>query len=687
MNDTQKAAFATVQTGKNIFLTGPAGSGKSYLIREIVTWATSIGKKVGMTALTGCAALLLGPKAKTLHSWAGVGLARESAEALALNILKNATSKKRWKQTHILIIDEISMMTPEFFEKLDVIGKRVRSNAAPWGGIQLVLCGDFFQLPPVVRGISGESAAVGRFAFESPSWRAAGLTPVVLTKIERQTDPEFQQLLNECRIGAPSATSVTLLKGRQGLDWKAKQIRPTLLFSRNADVDAINEKNVAALNQPLFKFEAKTEFIQDPVNPMDIPTGELLERYTNKLDNDANYAPYLELCLNCQVMLLTNLDIENSLVNGSRGVIVGFREDRVPIVQFLHGDPVPIEPHLWQSSEYPVVHRRQIPLRVAYALTIHKSQGATLDCALIDIGKSTFECGQAYVALSRVRDLESLYIWNLDATKIMAHPTVVTFYQNLMEMKEEVTPTGSLAIGWGAELADDGWRVLVTAWAATTTGRACLERVQERAAVARVFPAKENILTAIRLSPLRSVKVVILGQDPYHGVGQAHGLSFSVLPGTTLPPSLKNIRKEFLDDLAADETMWPATAGNLSLWAQQGVLLLNACLTVEEGKPNSHEQFGWDDLTQRLLGAVVAEHTDDPLVFIAWGKFAQSIVYKLRLGPKHKVLAAVHPSPLSAHSGFFGSKPFSSTNAHLVAHGATPIHWAVAPVDTVEDPR
>lgn len=685
MNDTQKAAFATVQTGKNVFLTGPAGSGKSYLIREIVQWAAGIGKKVSMTALTGCAALLLGTKAKTLHSWAGVGLARESADALALNILKNVTSKKRWKQTQILIIDEISMMTPEFFEKLDVIGKRVRSNAAPWGGIQLVLCGDYFQLPPVVRGMSGESFGVGRFAFESASWRAANLTPVVLTKIERQTDPGFQQLLNECRIGAPSATSVTLLKSRQGLDWKAKQIRPTVLFSRNMDVDSTNEKNVAALNQPLFKYDAKTDFIQDPLNPMDVPTGELLERYTTKLDNDANYAPHLELCLNCQVMLLTNLDIENSLVNGSRGVIVGFREDRVPIVQFLHGDPMPIEPHMWQSSEYPLVHRSQIPLRVAYALTIHKSQGATLDCALIDIGKSTFECGQAYVALSRVRDLESLYIWNMDATKIMAHPTVVAFYQNLME-SEATTPDTTLAPGWGAEIADDGWRPVVTSWAATLTGRTCLERIQERSAAVRVFPAKDNVLTALRLSPLRSVKVVILGQDPYHGVGQAHGLSFSVLPGTTLPPSLKNIRKEFLDD-GGKEEQWPATAGTLSSWAQQGVLLLNACLTVEEGKPNSHEQFGWDDLTQRLLGAVVAEHTDDPLVFIAWGKFAQTVIYKLRLSPKHKVLAAAHPSPLSAHTGFFGTKPFSGANAHLVSHGAAPIDWTVGPVDTVEDPK
>ena len=130
-------------------------------------------------------------------------------------------------------------------------------------------------------------------------------------------------------------------------------------------------------------------------------------------------------------MLLVNLDISRGLVNGSRGVLVDFRPDGVPIVQFLQGDPVPVEPHAWTSPDHAGVLRKQIPLRVAYAITIHKSQGATLDCALVDIGSSTFECGQAYVALSRVKDLESLYVFTLDATRIRAHPTVVAFYASL----------------------------------------------------------------------------------------------------------------------------------------------------------------------------------------------------------------------------------------------------------------
>ena len=685
LNSEQAAAFAAVQTGKNLFLTGPAGSGKSFLIRHIVEWCDSNGKNLAVTALTGCAALLLGNKAKTLHSWAGIGLGRGTAEALATSINKSPHSKRRWRRTEILIVDEISMMTPEIFEKLDAIGKRVRNSTKPWGGIQLILCGDYFQLPPVVKGISGESAGPGRFAFESPAWAASTLTPVVLNKIERQTDAAFQTLLNECRIGAPSAETIVLLKSRQGLDWKSRDIRPTLLFSRNADVDTINTKNIAALKRPMFPFDARTSIVRNPDYPdVPVPTGEELERIVAKLDNDANYAPHLELCVGAQVMLLVNQDMEAGLVNGSRGVVVGFTPESFPIVQFLRGEPTKIGLHDYESNECPHVIRQQIPLRVAYAVTIHKSQGATLDCALVDIGASTFEYGQAYVALSRVRDLESLYIHNLVPSKIKAHPAVIDFYTHLMDAPAAAAPAMPAASDYGLDLTDEGWRGIVTAWAATATGGATLAAVAERQSTAVVYPPPADILNALKVTPLSKVKVVILGQDPYHGPDQAHGLSFSVKSGV-LPPSLKNIRKELLDDLALSETDWPLTTGNLTPWATQGVLLLNAVLTVEAGKPDSHAGMGWEDLTQRLLGAVIASHTEDPLVFVAWGRKAQNVVYRLKLGAKHKIIEGVHPSPLSAHSGFFGSKPFSRVNAHLSAAGATPINWAVtAPL--TEDP-
>lgn len=675
LNSDQASAFRRVQSGENIFLTGPAGSGKSFLIRTIVGWATSCSKPISVTALTGCAALLLGNNAKTLHSWAGVGLARESVDVLVANISKNPKTKRRWKKTEILVIDEISMMPPDLFEKMDAIGKKIRNSLKPWGGIQLILCGDYFQLPPVSKGfggISGEMKLPGRFAFESPLWKSCSLKPTVLTKIERQTDQEFQMVLNECRIGTPSTRTIELLKRRQGLDWKKQLIKPTLLFSRNADVDSINEKNIHALKKPLRRMEAKTVVERPAEDPtLEIPSGEAFERCVQRLDNDASYCATLELCVGCQVMLLVNKDMEGGLVNGSRGVVVDVRTDGVPIVQFLHGPPIAIEYQRWTSNDCAAVHREQIPLRVAYAISIHKSQGATLDCALVDIGSSVFEYGQAYVALSRVRNMESLYIWNLDASKIMAHPTVIQFYQDMMETVEHINEHPMVA---GVE---QGWQAVLQAWATSTKGKECLSNVEERKKTEKVYP--EDPFYACKVTPLHKVKVVILGQDPYHGPGQAHGLSFSVKPGVPLPPSLKNIRKEALSDLGED--VWPSHIGTLTQWAEQGVLLLNSILTVEEGNPASHEAFGWEDLTHRMLVELVHAHANDPLVFLAWGKYAQTIVQKLQLGPNHTIFSSAHPSPLSAHTGFFGTKPFSKTNAYFQEKGVDPIRWSLAQED------
>lgn len=686
LNHEQSAAFEAIQSGKNVFLTGPAGSGKSFLIRKVVDWAEAQRKTIAITALTGCAALLLGSRAKTLHSWAGIGWGREPVAELCNTINKIPKVKRRWRVTDLLIVDEISMIQPDLLEKLDAIGKLLRKKTAPFGGIQLILCGDYFQLPPVTRGISGESLAAGRFAFEAPIWKSLQLVPVLLSKIERQTDAGFQKLLNECRIGAPSKESIELLRSRQGLDWKTQLIRPTLLFSRNADVDTINEKNIAALKQPLHIYDAKTVIVD--VEDEVVPRGDHRERLEQKLDNDANYSAHLELCKGCQVMLLVNKDMEAGLVNGSRGVVIGFREvDDAPIVQFLHGDPIPIERHEWQSNESKVLRRSQIPLRVAYAITIHKSQGATLDCALVDIGSTTFEFGQAYVALSRVRDLDSLYVWNLDPSKIRAHPSVVKFYMELMDAPAAPqAPVVHTSVPLLCEDLDASWQKIVKPWCETELGRECLVRVAERQAATTVYPEQGQILEALKHAPVDSVKVILLGQDPYYRPGQAHGLSFSVRPGVVLPPSLRNIRKELLDDLNLPESAWPASQGTLTHWARQGVLLLNAILTVEEGKPTSHAGYGWEDLTTRILGSVVQAHMDKPLVFLAWGQYAQNIVGRLRLGEKHAIVSSVHPSPLSAYAGFFGSKPFSRVNAELEKYGLAPIDWAFHAAADSEDP-
>ena len=192
--------------------------------------------------------------------------------------------------------------------------------------------------------------------------------------------------------------------------------------------------------------------------------------------------------------------------------------------------------------------------------------------------------------------------------------------------------------------------------------------VQKRRAEVRVFPDENNVFNALELTPFESVKVVILGQDPYHGFGQAHGLSFSVKKGTPLPPSLKNIYKELQEDIGGDLP----TEGDLSHWAKQGVLLLNTVLTVEEGNANSHKGMGWERLTNRLIESL--NELKHPVIFILWGKPAQD-KEKLITNPNHVILKAPHPSPLSAYRGFFGSKPFSRVNDILMQQGQSPIRW------------
>ena len=425
LNDDQTAALDAVKTGRNIFLTGAGGTGKSHTIRAIVAWAKATGLRYDVTAMTGCAALLLGLKAKTLHSWAGIGLGRESPASLAESIKRSRKTQRRWMDCQLLIIDEISMMTPELLEKLDFIARRVRRRPdVKFGGIQLLLAGDFCQLPPVQKsGGGGDATPTPLFAFESAAWATLIDATHHLTKIERQPDPVFQAILTEARMGALSEASIAILQGRKGLPWATDQIRPTLIFSRNADVAAINAANMDALDGESVIFKAAT--IQGSTVSIDAE----LEAQLTRLDLDAPYEPELNLKIGAQVMLITNLDQERGLVNGSRGVVLNFTSTGLPTVRFLSvSEPVTIDRATWMLPDNDQVGRAQIPLKVAYAITIHKSQGATLDCALIDIGSNTFEYGQAYVALSRVRSLEGLHIWSLNPFKVRCHPAVAAFY-------------------------------------------------------------------------------------------------------------------------------------------------------------------------------------------------------------------------------------------------------------------
>ena len=422
---SQAKAYDAICEGGNVFLTGAGGTGKSFLIEYIKNNLNH--KRIAVTALTGCAALLLGCGAKTLHSWAGIGLGKESAEALAAKIKKNTRARKSWRQSDILIIDEISMMPADLFDKLSLIAQIVRGSTRSFGGLQLILVGDFFQLPPI------EVSPTGRqYVFESDAWKAAITTTIELEEVKRQSDPQFKAILNEARIGRISEEHLAVLNGRKGLNWKDNQIKPTLLFSRRAEVDTINETNLKSLSGPFHTYNANLLNVGADCN-YNLKDPNLLYD-VEQMDKAAQYQGTLVLAEGAQVMLIYNLDMEMGLVNGSRGVVVGFQKGKggtmCPRVMFKDTTRL-IDENDWPLENYPGVARRQIPLILAYAQTIHKCQGSTLDSALIDIGRRTFEYGQAYVALSRVKSLDSLYIWDLNPSAFKVHAKVLEFYDGI----------------------------------------------------------------------------------------------------------------------------------------------------------------------------------------------------------------------------------------------------------------
>ena len=659
LNAEQKGALAAVKRGVNIFLTGAGGTGKSHTINSIVTWATLVGKQVAVTAMTGCAALLLN-NAKTLHSWAGVGLGRGSPQELGDAILKKRKALRRWMTTQILVVDEVSMMTPDFLEKLDLVARRVRKQPTRrFGGLQLVLSGDFCQLPPVAGGPT-------MFVFESPIWTELIDETHNLTQIVRQSDPEFQKILTQARMGALSDESLAVLQSRVGLSWKDNEIKPTLLYSKNAQVERINKENMAALTGERRTYEPKTVLREKTESTVSVSEAVIQEELAH-LDKDAPYEASLELCVGAQVMLIVNVDQESGLVNGSRGIITGYTPGGLPQVRFIGcSEPITVDRHNWWLSEPDNVGRAQIPLRIAYALTIHKSQGATLDSALIDIGASTFEYGQAYVALSRCRSLESLYIWKFDKMKILCHPKVRAFYEAIVPIPPE-EEDAAVRPSTVMDTLTPAWREIISQF------QLPIGLSLPTPLVTDFLPAKDDIFAALTCSEPAKIRVVILGQDPYPTPGNAHGLAFSVRPTVAkLPPSLQNIFKELASDLGAEK---PAN-GCLQPWADQGVLLLNDVLTVDPGKPLSHVGRGWEPITAAILATVL--RATEHVVIIAWGRNAQKKLEAPTVKPllaKHTILKAAHPSPLSAHTGFFGSRPFSQTNAALVAHGQEPINW------------
>ena len=473
LSPEQELALKEYVAGKNIFLTGPGGSGKTELIKQMVRIGKEQGKEVQVCALTGCAALLLNCGAKTVHSWAGIGLAVGDNHDIIKKLVDSKVKAKiqKWKKTDILIVDEVSMMSKKIFNLLDEIGRRIRKKYdVPFGGIQVVFSGDFYQLPPVSKnggsapyptasGIAGGSAppsptasgiaeGEGDFCFESDNWSSTFPCTVQLKTIFRQTDLDYCKILNQIRVGKLYKSSLDILSRHIGKKNPETGFKPTKLFPRKKEVEIINRLEYAALKEEEYVFKL-TRLKEDKLSlsAYDKKESAFISEAQKEMEfgfltNNVIVDKELRLKKGTQVMCVANLDlmsdvpVANPIVNGSQGIVVDFvaygtSDVKMPMVQFNNGSKRMIGPHVWQSENVKSIAITQIPLIYAWGITIHKAQGASLDIAEIDAGSNIFECGQTYVALSRVKSLNGLYLTAFNPSKIKVNKKVQDFYGGL----------------------------------------------------------------------------------------------------------------------------------------------------------------------------------------------------------------------------------------------------------------
>lgn len=400
---TQAQALDILKTGGNIFLTGEPGAGKTYVINEYIAWLEACGLKVAVTATTGIAATHIG--GMTIHAWSGIGAKDELSSYDLEQITTREKVVKRIKNSHVLVIDEISMLDGKHLESINRICKLVRQRPnEAFGGLQVVLVGDFFQLPPVTR--AGQEM---RYAFESHAWSEAHFLPCYLTEQFRQEDELFLSLLKSIRKNDIEEGHYTLLQ--EQVDIAYTEIEPTRLFTHNADVDLVNANKLKELSGMTYKFQMSAR-----------GSKPLLEG----LVKNCLSPQVLELKEDAMVMCTKN-NFEAGYVNGTLGRVVDFEgENGYPIIEVPGGRRITIKPTTWEFSEDNKVlaEIEQIPLRLAWAITVHKSQGMSLDAAEIDLSRA-FVYGQGYVALSRVRSLDGLKMLGMHPNALQVDPKVV----------------------------------------------------------------------------------------------------------------------------------------------------------------------------------------------------------------------------------------------------------------------
>ncbi|MCF6347458.1 MAG: AAA family ATPase [Flavobacteriaceae bacterium] len=414
----QEKALAILKSGKNVFLTGSAGTGKTYVINQYIHYLKARKVPVAVTASTGIAATHM--NGMTIHSWAGIGVKEHLTQGNLVTMKTKKYLKKHLEKAKILIIDEISMLHKNQLNLVNTVLQYFKNNNKPFGGIQIVLSGDFFQLPPI--GKSGEKSR-DKFSFMSEAWVNANLKVCYLTEQYRQSDTSLNHILNEIRVGQISKNSIQLLKATTENKLENKE-DPTKLFTHNYDVDTLNAQHLSTLEGKTKIFKASTK-------------GNI--KLIDTLKNSVLAGEKLELKIGAKVMFVKN-NVEKGYVNGTLGKVIDFSEEGFPIVKIINGKVIIVEQESWiiQDDHSKVLASfNQFPLRLAWAITIHKCQGMTLDEAEIDLSK-TFERGQGYVALSRLKNIESLQLKGINDMALMVDSLAYKADIRFQELSNEI---------------------------------------------------------------------------------------------------------------------------------------------------------------------------------------------------------------------------------------------------------
>ena len=419
---TQEQALSILKTGANVFLTGAPGSGKTHTVNEYVAHLRARGIEPAITASTGIAATHIG--GMTIHSWSGIGIRTELTTEDLGAIATSDYIAKRVRRAKVLIIDEVSMLAPGVLAMVDAVCREIKQSADPFGDIQIVMVGDFFQLPPIVKAAEGSAQgalieeASARFAYDSSAWKRARPIVCYLTEQHRQDDTIFLDLLSAIRCNTFSGVHLCHLATRKVERHAAPQSIPKL-FSHNSDVDRVNNEMLATLSGKAHAFAMSS---QGPY------------ALTGALQRGCLSPETLHLKIGAAVMFTKN-NPKEGFANGTLGTVEAFDEvSGYPIVVARNGVRITVESMEWIVEENGKVRARiaQLPLRLAWAITVHKSQGMSLDAAVMDLS-AVFEFGQGYVALSRVRRLSGLYLLGWNERAFLVHPEVVAKDESFRE--------------------------------------------------------------------------------------------------------------------------------------------------------------------------------------------------------------------------------------------------------------